>query len=84
MRINCASQEPVVYVLAQVKTIGISNTLFTILKYKRASLVAQLIKNLFAVLETPVQRSPGEGIGHTLQYSSGSLVDQMVKNPPAM
>ena len=29
-------------------------------------------------------RSPGEGIGYSLQYSSASLVAQMVKNPPAM
>ena len=29
-------------------------------------------------------RSPGEGIGYTLQYSWASLVAQMVKNLPAM
>ena len=29
-------------------------------------------------------RSPGEGIGYPLQYSWASLVDQLVKNPPAM
>ena len=29
-------------------------------------------------------RSPGEGIDYPLQYSWASLVDQMVKNPPAM
>ena len=29
-------------------------------------------------------RSPGEGIGYSLQYSWASLVDQLVKNPPAM
>ena len=28
--------------------------------------------------------SPGEGTGYSLQYSWASLVDQMVKNPPAM
>ena len=28
-------------------------------------------------------RSPGEGIGYTLQYSWASLVVQLVKNPPA-
>ena len=28
-------------------------------------------------------RSPGEGIGYTLQYSWVSLVAQLVKNPPA-
>ena len=27
---------------------------------------------------------PGEGIGYSLQYSWGSLVTQVVKNPPAM
>ena len=54
-----------------------------------ASLVAQLVKNLPAVQETPVwflgqEDSPGEGIGYLLQYSWASLVAQMVKNPPAM
>ena len=29
-------------------------------------------------------RSPGEGIGYTLQYSWASLVAQLVKNPPTM
>ena len=29
-------------------------------------------------------RSPGEGIGYTLQYSWVSLVAQLVKNPSAM
>ena len=29
-------------------------------------------------------RSVGEGIGYPLQYSWTSLVDQLVKNPPAM
>ena len=31
-----------------------------------------------------LERSPGEGIGHPLQYSWASLVAQMVKNPPAV
>ena len=56
----------------------------------QASLVAQSVKNLPAVQETPVhdfwvrKRFPGEGIGYPLQYSWVSLVAQMVKNPPAM
>ena len=29
-------------------------------------------------------RSPGEGVGHPLQYSWASLVAQLVKNLPAM
>ena len=29
-------------------------------------------------------RSAGDGIGYPLQYSWASLVDQLVKNPPAM
>ena len=29
-------------------------------------------------------RSAGEGIGYPLQYSWDSLVDQLVKNPPAI
>ena len=31
-----------------------------------------------------VSKSPGEGIVYTLQYSWASLVDQTVKNQPAM
>ena len=31
-----------------------------------------------------IQRSPGEGIGYPLQYSSASLMAQMVKNLPAV
>ena len=42
-------------------------------QYQRATLVAQLIKNLPAMQETPVQfglgRFPGEGNGYLLQYS---------------
>ena len=30
------------------------------------------------------RRSAGEGIGYPLQYSWGSLLAQLVKNPPAM
>ena len=54
----------------------------------RASLIAQLVKNLPAMQETLVQflgrDNPGEGIGYPLQYSWVSLVAQLVKNPPAM
>ena len=54
-----------------------------------ASLVAQLVKNLPEMQETPVRflgpaRSPGEGVGYPLKYSWASLVAQMVKNPPSM
>ena len=54
-----------------------------------ASLIAQLVKNLPAMQETPVQflswEDPLEkGVGYTLQYSWASLVAQLVKNPPAM
>ena len=60
--------------------------------YIRASLIAQLAKNLPEVQETPVQFLgrknspgwPGEGIGYPLQYSWASLVDQLVKNLPTM
>ena len=31
-----------------------------------------------------LERSAGEGIGYPLQYSWSSLVDQLVKNLPAM
>ena len=54
-----------------------------------ASLIAQLVKNLPAMQEIPVQflgrEDPLEkGIGYLLQYSWASLVAQLVKNPPAM
>ena len=60
--------------------------LFTIIIW--ASLVAQLVKKLPAMQETPVQflgwkDSPGEGIGYPLQYSWASLVAQTVKKLPA-
>ena len=53
------------------------------------SLVAQLVKNLPAMQETPVwflgwEDSPREGIGYLLQYSWASLVAQLVKNLPAI
>ena len=50
--------------------------------------IAQLVKNLPAVQDTPVQswvgKITGEGIGYLLQYSWVSLVAQLVKNLPAM
>ena len=49
---------------------------------QRASLIAQLVKNLPAMQETLVPgsgRSAGEGIGYPLQYSWASLVAQLVK-----
>jgi len=56
-----------------------------------ASLIAQLVKNLPAMRETPFQflgredsLEKGEGIGYSLQYSWASLVAQLVKNLPAM
>ena len=54
-----------------------------------AYLVVQLVKNPLAEQETPVcfpgvGSSPGEGIGHPLQYSWVSLVAQSVKNLPAV
>ena len=56
---------------------------------RMASLVAQLVKNLPAMQETPVQFLGWEDllekrIGHPLQYSWASLVAQLVKNLPAM
>ena len=56
----------------------------------RASLVAQLVKNLSAMQETLIHsipgsgRSPGDGRGYPLQYSWASLVARLVKNLPAM
>ena len=56
--------------------------------YLRASLVAQLVKNLPAMQEQwsipGLGRSAGEGIGYPLQWSWASLVAQLVKNPPTM
>ena len=53
-----------------------------------SSLVAQLVKNLPAIQETPVQflgwEDPWRRIGYPLQCSWASLVAQLVKNPPAM
>ena len=54
-----------------------------------ASLIAQLVKNLPVMQETPglkpgSGRSPGEGIGYPFWYSQVSLVAQLVKNPSAM
>ena len=54
-----------------------------------ASLMAQLVKNLPAMQETPGSilqsgRSAEEGIGYPFPYSWASLVAQQVKNPPAM
>ena len=53
----------------------------------RASLLAQLVKNLPAMQETPGSipgsgRSPGEGKGYPFQCSWASPVAQLVKNPP--
>ena len=55
----------------------------------RDSLVAQLVKNLPAIQEAPVQflgqeNRLEEGMGYPLQYSWASLVAQTVKNLPAM
>ena len=54
-----------------------------------ASLIAQLVKNLPATQETPVQflgqEDPLEkGLGYPLQYSWAFLVAQLVRNLPAM
>ena len=53
-----------------------------------ASLVAQLVKNLTAMQETPVrflgQEDTPEKTGYPLQYSWASLVAQLVRNSPAI
>ena len=66
-----------------------NRSLLVISYYKSVSLVAQLVKNLPAMQETPVRflglgRSAGEAIGYPLQYSWAPLVAQLVKNLPAM
>ena len=54
----------------------------------RTSLVAQTIKNLPSMrgpqFDAWVGKTPGEGIGCSLQYPWDSLVAQRVKNLPAM
>ena len=53
----------------------------------RASLIAQLVKNLPAGdpgLIPGSGRSTGEGLSYLVQYSWASLVAQVGKNPPAM
>ena len=56
--------------------------------YIRASLIAQLVKNLLAMQETPTRflgwEDAGEGTGYPIQYSWASLMTQLVKNLPAM
>ena len=52
---------------------------------QRASLIAQLVKNLPAIQETAVrflgwERTAGEGTGYPLQYSWASLVAQLVNS----
>ena len=58
-------------------------------RYIWTSLIAQLVKNLPAMQETPVQFLSREIYWrrdrlHTLQYSWASFVAQVVKNLPAM
>ena len=68
---------------------GLKEVQFVVFSSVGASLVAQLVKNPPAMLETWV-RSLGwedplaKGTGYPLQYSWASLVAQLVKNPPAM
>ena len=52
-----------------------------LLAFLGAFQVAQLLKNLRAMQETPVRFLD---IGYPLEYSGASLVAQMVKNLPAM
>ena len=51
-------------------------------------MIAQLVKNLTAMQDTPVQflgleKSTGKVIGYPVQYSWASFVAQLVKNLPA-
>ena len=57
--------------------------------HKADCLVAQLVKDPFAMRETWVQPlgqedSLEKGTGYLHQYSWASLVAQLVKNPPAL
>ena len=46
--------------------------------------MAQLVKNLPVIEETPVRYLGLEGLGYPLQNSWASLVAEIVKNLPAM
>ena len=64
-------------------------TIFSIiLLAPRASLVAQLVKNLLAMQDLGLisgsERSTGEGVDYPLQYSWASLVPQLVNNLPSV
>ena len=53
----------------------------------RASLIAQLVKNLPVIQEDSIPslgRSTGERKGYSVQYSWALLVVHLVKNPPAV
>ena len=67
---------------------GVKVNLFSLPDCFRASLVAQLVKNLPAMQDPSLipgpGRSPGEGSGNPLQYSWVSLVVELVNNLPAM
>ena len=53
--------------------------------FPRASLIAQLVKNLPArQFNSWVRKIRWRMIGYTLQYSWASLVAQLVKTPPVM
>ena len=68
-----------IYFLVTVTEL-LSYSIRVVVSLDRASLIAQLVKNLPAMQE----RSAGEGIGYPLQYSSAFLVAQLVKKPSAM
>ena len=64
-------------------------TIFSIiLLAPRASLVAQLVKNLLAMQDPGLisgsERSTGEGVDYPLQCSWASLVPQLVNNLPSV
>ena len=47
-------------------------------------LAAKLEESACNIEDPGSRRSPGEGLGYPLQYSSASLVAQLVKNLPEM
>ena len=69
---------------SSLSAIRVMSSAYLRLPFKWASLIAQLVKNQPTTQETmhgliPVLgRSPGEGIGYTLQYFWASLVAQLV------
>ena len=88
IKLSCSSQKSRVICPKSDRTLPQSIYKITEKIHDLQLLVAQLVKNLPVMRETPALlpgsgRSPGEGIGYPLQYSWASLVAELVMNLPA-